>query len=315
MLVTETGLHVRDVRTGALTLHTPVEADNPTTRSNDSRVHPSRRLLVRHHEQDRGQGRRRHLLVPQGRGAGSSIPASAFRIRSAFRRMVRSPTTPIPPINILMRVDCDPATGLPTGEPSIFFDQRKDKGGLDGSVVDADGVLWNARWGAASLDAYSPDGRRIRSIAMPARQSSCPAFVGPKADRIAVTSAWQGYDAKAQRARSAGRQDLPGRPAGQGPFRAARRACSRASDEASTDSSSSTNRKRPAVPGSRRKGLPMRISWRFPPISRNQPIWRGNSPTSKAPARSAASTSFRSSSMTPRRASPVAIPPARSSGR
>ncbi len=80
-----------------------------------------------------------------------------------------------------MRVDCDPATGLPIGEPKIFHDQRKDKGGLDGSVVDADGVLWNARWGAASLDAYSPDGKRIRSIAMPARQTSCPAFVGAEA--------------------------------------------------------------------------------------------------------------------------------------
>ena len=97
-----------------------------------------------------------------------------------------------------MRVDCDPATGLPSGEPKVFHDQRKDKGGLDGSVVDAEGVLWNARWGAASLDAYSPDGKRIRSIAIPAKQSSCPAFVGPKADRIVVTSAWQGYDAKAR---------------------------------------------------------------------------------------------------------------------
>ena len=97
-------------------------------------------------------------------------------------------------VNLLMRVACDPKTGLPQGEPAVFFDQRKDKGGLDGSVVDADGVLWNARWGAASLDAYSPEGKRIRSIAMPAQQSSCPAFVGAKADRIAVTSAWQGMD-------------------------------------------------------------------------------------------------------------------------
>jgi sugar lactone lactonase YvrE len=101
-------------------------------------------------------------------------------------------------VNILMRVDCDPATGLPSGEPKIFYDQRKDKGGLDGSVVDAEGVLWNARWGAGSLDAYSPEGKRIRSIAIPAKQSSCPAFVGTKADRIVVTSAWQGYDARAR---------------------------------------------------------------------------------------------------------------------
>ena len=73
-----------------------------------------------------------------------------------------------------MRVACDPATGLPTGEPSVLLRPAQGKGGLDGSVVDADGVLWNARWGAASLDAYSPDGRRIRSIAMPAKQTLLP---------------------------------------------------------------------------------------------------------------------------------------------
>ncbi|TIU60901.1 MAG: SMP-30/gluconolactonase/LRE family protein, partial [Mesorhizobium sp.] len=36
LIATETGLHVRDVATGKLTLHTAIEADNPLTRSNDS---------------------------------------------------------------------------------------------------------------------------------------------------------------------------------------------------------------------------------------------------------------------------------------
>jgi sugar lactone lactonase len=30
------------------------------------------------------------------------------------------------------------------------------EGGIDGSVVDAEGRLWNARWGAGALDCYSP---------------------------------------------------------------------------------------------------------------------------------------------------------------
>ncbi len=36
----------------------------------------------------------------------------------------------------------------------------------------------------------------LRSIAMPVTQPSCPAFVGAKADRLAVTSAWKGKDEK-----------------------------------------------------------------------------------------------------------------------
>ncbi len=93
-----------------------------------------------------------------------------------------------------MRVACDPATGLPVGEPKIFVDHRGRKGELDGSVMDRDGVLWNACWGAASVNAYAPDGTILRTIKVPASQSTCPAFVGPRADRLAVTSAWSGFD-------------------------------------------------------------------------------------------------------------------------
>ena len=40
LIAAEDGIYIRDVRTGALTLHTPLEAGNQLTRANDSRVHP-----------------------------------------------------------------------------------------------------------------------------------------------------------------------------------------------------------------------------------------------------------------------------------
>src|SRR5690606_19859192 len=92
----------------------------------------------------------------------------------------------------LMRVACDRATGLPLAEPSVLVDDTGTEGTIDGSVCDAEGVIWNARWGSSRLDAYAPDGSLLRSVPLPARQTSCPAFVGPKADRLAVTSAMQG---------------------------------------------------------------------------------------------------------------------------
>ena len=122
--------------------------------------------------------------------------------------------------NVIQRVDCDPATGLPHGELDVFADTRRSDGWVDGSVVDADGVLWNARWGGARVDAWSPDGKLIRSIAVPAKQSSCTAFVGPNASRIAVTSAWKGMDAASPRRRSRGWQDVPARHRGARPLRA-----------------------------------------------------------------------------------------------
>src|SRR5262245_59695497 len=199
LLVAEGGIYVRDARTGALTLHTPLEADKPSNRSNDSRVHPSGSFWIGTMPMDEGsnagaiywfrKGELRRLY--DGVTVPNSICFSPDGATAYLTGIVG---------NVIQRVDCDPATGLPTGELKTFVDTRGAGDWVDGSVVDADGVLWNARWGGARVDAYSPDGRLVRSIPVPAQQSSCPAFVGPEAARIAVTSAWKGKDAVARAA-------------------------------------------------------------------------------------------------------------------
>lgn len=199
LLVTETGLHLRDVRSGAISLHVAIEADNPVTRSNDSRVHPcgafwigtmgkrSEKAAGSIYWYFRGEVRRLYpeISIP------NSICFSPDGTIAYFADTAR---------NLLFRVECDPQTGLPTGEREVFLDHRGRPGGIDGSVVDADGLLWNARWGSAALDAYDSEGRHVERIDVPARQSSCPAFVGPQADRLVVTSAWEGMDEAARAA-------------------------------------------------------------------------------------------------------------------
>ena len=98
---------------------------------------------------------------------------------------------------LLYRVATDPATGLPSGERSVVYDRRWEEGGLDGAVVGADGVIWVAIYGGGCVEAFSPEGTRLRAIAVPAGQPTCPAFVGPAADRLMVTTASQGLDAEA----------------------------------------------------------------------------------------------------------------------
>ncbi|AZO20721.1 SMP-30/gluconolactonase/LRE family protein [Mesorhizobium sp. M1E.F.Ca.ET.045.02.1.1] len=195
LIATEVGLQVRDVKTGKLTLHTPIEADNPATRSNDSRVHPCGAFWVGTMGKD------------EGKGAGSIYWFFKGELRRLFADITVSNSICFSEdgtiayytdtaTGLLMRVACDPATGLPTGEPKVFVDHRSQKGYVDGSVVDRDGVLWNAVWGGKAVKAYSPDGALLREIPMPVTQPSCSAFVGQKADRIAVTSAWKGKDEK-----------------------------------------------------------------------------------------------------------------------
>lgn len=191
MLVTERGLEIRDKASGALTLHREIEADNPLTRSNDSRVHPSGAFWIG-----------TMAKVEEGPAAGAiywyrrgevrklypdvAIPNSiCFSADGAVAYFVDSAK------NKLMRVACDPQTGLPVGEASVFVDYHG-PGGIDGSVCDLDGVVWNAHWGKACVNAYSPDGKLIRTVAVPAKQSSCPVFVGRNAQHMAVTSAWKG---------------------------------------------------------------------------------------------------------------------------
>jgi sugar lactone lactonase len=195
LIATETGLHVRDVVTGKLTLHTPIEAENPLTRSNDSRVHPCGAFWVGTMAKD------------ETKGAGSIYWFSRGELRTLYTGITVSNSICFSEdgtvayytdtsTGLLMRVGCDPATGLPVGESKVFVDHRSSKGYVDGSVVDRDGVLWNAVWGGKAVKAYAPDGTLLREIPMPVTQASCPAFIGQKADQLAVTSAWKGKDDK-----------------------------------------------------------------------------------------------------------------------
>ncbi|MFK8253894.1 SMP-30/gluconolactonase/LRE family protein [Ancylobacter terrae] len=193
------GLYLRDGASGRLSLHTPLEADNRSTRSNDGRVHPCGALWIgtmgRHAEP--GAGAIYHFFRGELRRlyAGITVPnAICFASDGRTGYFTDTPTA------ILQRVALDPATGLPVGDPVPLYDHRGGIGGLDGAVVDAEGLIWNARWGAGRVDAYTPEGRRVRTVTVPARQSSCPAFVGARLDRLLVTSAWQGMDQAARAA-------------------------------------------------------------------------------------------------------------------
>jgi L-arabinonolactonase len=64
----------------------------------------------------------------------------------------------------------------------------------DGSVVDADGCLWNAAWASGHVRQFAPDGRLVRDIALPIVNATCPAFGGRALDDLFVTSSRQEMD-------------------------------------------------------------------------------------------------------------------------
>jgi sugar lactone lactonase len=199
LLAAEDGLYVRDVADGHLTLHTPLEADNAATRSNDGRVHSSGALWIgtmgRKAEKGAGAIYRFHRGELVRLYAGVSIPnAICFSPDGATAYFTDSRE------GIVYRVAVDPANAMPVGNPAPLYDLRGEAGAPDGAVVDAEGLIWNARWGGSCIDVYTPEGERVRSIRVPAKQPSCPVFVGRNFDRLLVTTASEGMDQAARAA-------------------------------------------------------------------------------------------------------------------
>lgn len=64
----------------------------------------------------------------------------------------------------------------------------------DGLTVDAEGALWVAQWGGSSVRRHAPTGELLAVVEVDAAQASCPGFVGPNLDTLAITTAQEGLD-------------------------------------------------------------------------------------------------------------------------
>lgn len=201
LVAMEDGLYVRSIGSGTLDKHIALEEDKPGNRSNDGRVHPSGRLWI----------------GTMGKGAewraGTIYLFDGGNVRPLFRQLTIPNSICFSPdgrvgyfadtaVNTIWRVALDPRSAEPVSEPEVFLtgDRLPLGGDFDGSVVDADGILWNAAWGGGSVSGFASDGSLVKTLELPAAQISCPCFVGPELDRMMVTSAWEGYGEAARKA-------------------------------------------------------------------------------------------------------------------
>lgn len=87
------------------------------------------------------------------------------------------------------------ADGAPQRPRETFIHIADDEGYPDGMTTDSEGFLWVAHWDGGRISRFDPEGRRERSIAMPARRVTNIAFAGEGLDRMFVTSAAKGLPA------------------------------------------------------------------------------------------------------------------------
>lgn len=196
LVASQTALTVFDTSTGTGGQSWPLEADNPLTRSNDGRADPMGGFWIGTMSIDKPRGQR-----------GAIYRFYRGEIRLLYDRIgVSNAICFAPDGRTAYYADTDRATiwrqaldaeGWPQGEAKVHVDLTAEALRPDGAVVDAEGNLWNAQWGAARVACYGPDGLFRRAIDLPPRQTSCPAFIGAGLDRMLVTSAGEGLTGEA----------------------------------------------------------------------------------------------------------------------
>jgi sugar lactone lactonase YvrE len=90
------------------------------------------------------------------------------------------------PKQTIWALELDPQTGDIRSE-RLFA--KVTEGYPDGSTIDAEGCVWNARWGAGIVVRHAPDGREIERLSVPVSQPTSAAFGGADLKTLYVTSA------------------------------------------------------------------------------------------------------------------------------
>lgn len=200
LLASETALWRFDLETGDLTKHTDLDAANPATRSNDGRADPWGGFWI----------------GTMGKQAEPKAGAICRYYKGELRQLVKDITVSnaicfAPDRSCayytdtvtqkIMRQPLALETGWPVGHASVLVDLTEARLFPDGAVVDAEGNIWVAMWGAACVVRFAPDGTQLQRMEVPARQPTCPAFGGPELRDLYVTSAHHGLNAAAMEKR------------------------------------------------------------------------------------------------------------------
>lgn len=190
LIAHERALMVLDLESGNTEEVCALEADNTTTRSNDGRADPWGGFWIgtMGKNVERGAGAFYRYYRGELRQLVGGVTVTNAQCFTPDRRFAYYADTPTGKV---MRQALDESTGWPVGAPELFLDLPASEFRPDGAVVDAQGHFWCAHYGHSKVTCHSPEGDLLRTILVPARQSTCPAFVGAGLDRMLVTSAWQ----------------------------------------------------------------------------------------------------------------------------
>ncbi len=190
LLSLQDGLYGFDPADGACARLLPLENDIEGHRLNDGRADTRGRFWVgTMHDTVRGPSGSFYRVDPD------------LSVRKVFGEVDIPNSTVFSPDDKLMYYADTPAKKIwvfdfdaDAGELSnrrVFVDCADGPGAPDGSAIDADGCLWNAKYGGSCIVRYTPQGAVDRVIELPVTQPTCCTFGGPQLDTLYITTAAQ----------------------------------------------------------------------------------------------------------------------------
>jgi len=168
----------------------PVDAIEPRTRVNDGRTDRSGNLVfgtLNEAEEKRPIGSFYQYSLKHGLRR-LALPSAAISNSICFSPDGKTMYFTDTLTRRIMQCDYEADSGR-VANVRLFVEVDEPSAWPDGSVIDRNGCLWNAQWGAARVVQYAPDGKLLRAIGVPAKNPSCPCFGGPDLDRLCVTTA------------------------------------------------------------------------------------------------------------------------------
>lgn len=198
------GLAFLDPETGRHTPFVAPEGADSGNRSNEARVDPQGRFWLGTMQNNIGPAGE-NLPITRSQGALYRVTADGAVTRmekdvgisntlcwdEARGRLYFADTR----AGVIYAYDWDGATGEIANRR--VFAGPHERGFPDGSAIDSQGYLWNARWGGSCIIRYAPDGRIDRIIDVPVKQPTSCVFAGDDLKTLYVTSARTGLGPQA----------------------------------------------------------------------------------------------------------------------
>lgn len=182
-----------ELETDEVTVVAPLEADKPGNRPNDSRVHPSGGFWVGTMSRKGGQGPGQGgVYLYRGGQMEKIVETITIPNSICFSPDARTAYLADTMTGLIRKAAVDPESGKPIGDWQPFASTEGHRGGPDGSVVDAEGYLWNARWNGSCVVRHAPDGSVDRIIEVPVPRVTCPCFGGKDLRTLYITTAREG---------------------------------------------------------------------------------------------------------------------------